>query len=452
MGAPGWKIKYYKGLGTSTANEAKSYFKDLAQHRIKFKYTGSDNDTLIDMAFSKKKADDRKDWIRSINEAETFVDHTSGIVPYDDFINKELVLFSAADCERSIPSIVDGLKPGQRKILFCCFKRKLKDEIKVAQLAGYVSEQSAYHHGEASLMGTIIAMAQNFVGSNNINLLYPAGQFGTRLMGGKDSASPRYIFTRLSEITRTIFPESDDHLLEYLDDDGQSIEPKWYMPILPMVLVNGAEGIGTGWSTTIPNYNPIDIINNIRKLLKGEEPEGMHPWYNGFTGDIEVSGKSYSVSGVYEEVDEDTLRVTELPVKSWTQNYKEFLETILVDAKGKSPILSDFRDHSGDTTVDFTLKFEPGALDAIMKSNTLEKKLKLVGTKFSTTNMHLFSPDGEIKKYESVEDILKEFFELRLNYYHKRKEWLVKVKKEEVQRISNRVRFILMVINDELIV
>ena len=149
-------------------------------------------------------------------------------VNYTDFVNKELVLFSNMDNERSIPSLVDGLKPGQRKVIYTCLKRNLtKKEIKVAQLAGSVAEVSAYHHGEASLMGTIINLAQNFIGSNNINLLQPIGQFGTRLNGGKDSASPRYIFTQLSPLARNIFNENDDAVLKYLLDDNQKIEPEW---------------------------------------------------------------------------------------------------------------------------------------------------------------------------------------------------------------------------------
>ena len=177
-------------------------------------------------------------------------------VSYQDFVNKELVLFSNLDNERSIPCVVDGFKPGQRKVMFTCLKRNDKREVKVAQLAGSVGEMSAYHHGEASLMGTIIGLAQDFVGSNNINLLMPIGQFGTRLAGGKDHASPRYIFTQMSPLTRLIFNANDDPLLKYLNEDNQRIEPEWYMPIIPMVLVNGADGIGTGWMTKIPNYNP----------------------------------------------------------------------------------------------------------------------------------------------------------------------------------------------------
>ena len=231
-------------------------------HRKDFVYTGPEEDgetstclaasdcvtwrvraDMLDMAFSKKKANQRKEWLNSFTDG-VHVDHNLSQVSYSDFVNKELILFSMADNARSIPSAVDGLKPSQRKVLFCCFKRKLTKEIKVAQLAGYVSEHAAYHHGEDSLHGTIINMAQDYCGSNNTNLLVPSGQFGTRLLGGKDAASPRYIFTRLDPLARLIFRESDESLTDNLDDDGLSIEPAYYVPVIPLVLVNGSDGIG----------------------------------------------------------------------------------------------------------------------------------------------------------------------------------------------------------------
>lgn len=167
-------------------------------------------------------------------------------ISFSDFINRELILFSMADNVRSIPSVADGLKPGQRKIIWGCFKRKLKKEIRVAQLVGYISEVAAYHHGEASLTMTIVNLAQDYVGSNNLNLLLPNGQFGTRDMGGKDHASARYIFTELAPLTRTMFHLDDGPVLTYLKEDNDWIEPEYYVPIVPMVLINGAEGIGTG--------------------------------------------------------------------------------------------------------------------------------------------------------------------------------------------------------------
>lgn len=197
-----WRIKYFKGLGTSSSSEAKDYFRDLARHSINF-HTSRDDGALIDLAFNRQRSDDRKDWLGKF-KLGTHINYHGGSVSISDFINRELILFSMYDNVRSIPSIVDGLKPGQRKILFACFKRKLVSEIKVAQLAGYTAEHTAYHHGEDSLNKTIVNLAQNFLGSNNTNLLLPNGQFGTRHQAGQDSASPRYIYTQLSPIAYVI--------------------------------------------------------------------------------------------------------------------------------------------------------------------------------------------------------------------------------------------------------
>lgn len=300
-----YKIKYYKGLGTSTSKEAKEYFSDMLRHRIRFKYGGAEDDSAVEMAFSKKKIDERKDWLTKWMQekkarkqqglAEEYLyNKDTKAVSFKDFVNRELVLFSNLDNERSIPCLVDGFKPGQRKVLFACFKRADKREVKVAQLAGAVAELSAYHHGEQSLMGTIVNLAQDFVGSNNINLLLPIGQFGTRLQGGKDSASARYIFTQLSPVTRSIFPAHDDNVLKFLYEENQRIEPEWYCPIIPMVLVNGAQGIGTGWSTNIPNFNPREIVKNIKRLIAGEEQKALAPWYKNFRGNIIQVGRIFN--------------------------------------------------------------------------------------------------------------------------------------------------------------
>ena len=253
-----WNIKYYKGLGTSTGKEFREYFEK--KKIVGFQHTGAESDDAIDMVFNKKRADDRKDWLGDYDRG-SYLDTAEENVSYTDFINKELIHFSKYDCDRSIPNLMDGLKISLRKILYSAFKKNLHTEIKVAQFTGYVSEHSGYHHGEASLNAAIVGMAQNFVGSNNINLLVPSGQFGTRLQGGKDSASERYIFTFLNNITRAIFPAVDDNILKYLDDDGQIVEPLFYAPIIPMVLVNGTKGIGTGFSTDIMCYNPLNIID-----------------------------------------------------------------------------------------------------------------------------------------------------------------------------------------------
>uniref|UniRef100_A0A7N0TUR6 DNA topoisomerase 2 n=1 Tax=Kalanchoe fedtschenkoi TaxID=63787 RepID=A0A7N0TUR6_KALFE len=463
--ATGWHIKYYKGLGTSTSKEGKEYFAELNKHKKDFVWSDDQDGEAIELAFSKKKIEARKNWLRQF-EPGTFLDQKGKLVRYTDFVNKELILFSLADLQRSIPSMVDGFKPGQRKILFCSFKRNFVKEAKVAQFSGYVSEHSAYHHGEQSLATTIVGMAQDFVGSNNINLLAPNGQFGTRNHGGKDHASPRYLHTNLSPITRFLFPKDDDQLLHYLNEDGQKIEPTWYIPVIPMVLVNGSEGIGTGWSTFVPNYNPRDIVTNIRHLLNDEMMDPMQPWYRGFRGSIEQTatkegGVTYTVTGIIEQVNETTLRITELPVRRWTQDYKEFLFSMLIGndkdktnkvdkIKNMNPFIEDVREHSDDASVHFEIILSEENMKMALQES-LYKKFKLTTT-ISTSNMHLFDAKGVIKKYDNPEQILEDFYHLRLEFYENRKRVMLGNLESELLKLDNRVRFILNVVEGKIIV
>uniref|UniRef100_A0A4W6DEL5 DNA topoisomerase 2 n=1 Tax=Lates calcarifer TaxID=8187 RepID=A0A4W6DEL5_LATCA len=458
-----WKVKYYKGLGTSTSQEAKEYFSDMQRHRIPFKYSGPEDDEAITLAFSKKKVDERKEWLtnfminrrqrREHNLPEEYLyGQSTKSLSYNDFVNKELVLFSNSDNERSIPCLVDGLKPGQRKVLFCCFKRNDKREVKVAQLAGSVAEMSAYHHGEVSLMMTIVGLAQNFVGSNNLNLLQPLGQFGTRLHGGKDSASPRYIFTMLSPLARLLFPSMDDNLLKYNYDDNQRVEPEWYIPIIPTVLVNGAEGIGTGWASKIPNYDIREIISNIYRMLDGEEPLPMLPSYKGFRGTIEqVMDNQYMNNGEVAIIDSTTIEISELPVKSWTQSYKEnVLEPMLNGTEKVPPLITDYKDYHTDTTVRFVVKMTAEKL-AEAEAAGLHKVFKLQSP-LTCNSMVLFDHVGSLKKYESVQDILKDFYELRMKYYVLRKDWLAGMLGAESAKLTNQARFILEKIQGTLVI
>ena len=390
-------------------------------------------------------ADRRKDWLRDFVPG-TFLDHRAARIALSDFINRELILFSMADNVRSIPCAIDGLKPGHRKILFACFKRNLKSEIKVAQLAGYVAEHSAYHHGEQSLCATIVGLAQNFIGSNNINLLEPNGQFGTRLQGGKDAASARYIFTNLSAFARLLYREEDDALLNFLNEDGQSIEPEWYLPILPMVLVNGGEGIGTGWSTFIPNYNPADLCKNLERMLDDEEPVEMHPWYHGFTGEIVPQGRDkYVVKGRWTR-NGDVLEVTELPVGSWTQTYKEMLETMMAATE---PEVKEFSEYHTDTTVHFRITLSPSTSG--LSEAELEKKFKLSNS-MSVGNLVTFDRTGRIHKYSDPLGILRDFYDIRLEYYHKRKEHLTAALERAWTILDNKARFIREVISGAIVV
>lgn len=446
----GWEVKYYKGLGTSTNKEAKEYFKNM--NFVAYTYDDSTSNESIDMAFNKKRSDDRKNWIYSYDR-KSILDHKQKKVEYSDFINKELIHFSVYNLERSIPSICDGLKKSLRKIMFCCFKRKLHKEVKVAQLAGYVSENGAYHHGEVSLQDAIIGLAQDFVGSNNINLLCPNGQFGTRIMGGKDSASSRYIHTQLNTpIVYNLFNPEDQPTLTYLDDDGMSIEPEYYVPVLPLILINGTTGIGTGFSTNIPCYNPLDILANIKLLLKDSNAElsTMEPWYRGFKGRIQ-NGVSY---GTYKRQDKTKIVVTELPIGVWTEDYKQFLEEYI----DKNPkILKDYESHYTEKDVKFILIFYNESIVNEMfdaHSDTLtkfENDFKLTSTRaLSISNMHLYNRHGVITKYTDANDILREFFDVRMEYYTKRKNHLIQKLENDIALMSAKVAFILDVIDKKL--
>jgi DNA topoisomerase-2 len=498
-----YKIKYYKGLGTSTSEEAKEYFTDINKKIINYVYknkdtehveleeilteenkddnqdndnqdndnqdnnsiseeeiTNSTDDDAIRLAFEKKKANDRKKWLMKYNK-NNILDYNKKEISYHEFINNDLIHFSNADLHRSIPSIIDGLKPSQRKILFGAYLRGLdKEEIKVSQLAGFVSDKAAYHHGEASLTSAIIGLAQNFVGSNNINILKPIGQFGSILRGGKDSASPRYIFTMLEVLTTTIFNDNDNPVLPNQFEDGMLIEPEFYCPIIPMVLINGVEGIGTGFSTKIPPYNPLDIISNLRNLINNRDYKPIDPWWQGFNGSIKkIDDSNYIINSIYK-IEKNKIIITQLPIGEWSSNYKEFLEKLLTENDGKesktkkkekkaNPFI-DYNYNNTDTKVYFELIFEDGYLNTIDISE-LEKKFHL-SKKYSITNMHLYNADGSIQKYRSIEHIMKDYYKYRLNLYQKRKEYLLEQLRMQLEILSWKVKFILMICEDKLII
>ncbi|XP_043801262.1 DNA topoisomerase 2 isoform X2 [Apis laboriosa] len=448
-----YKIKYYKGLGTSTAKEAKEYFENMTRHRIRFRYDGDQDDQNIIMAFSKKCVDQRKDWLmnhmdetkrrKEIGLGERYLyEKDTRTVSFSDFINVELVLYSNYDNVRSIPNMIDGFKPGQRKVLYTCLKRNDKREVKVAQLAGSVAEHSAYHHGEVSLMSTIINLAQNFVGSNNINLLQPIGQFGTRLAGGKDAASPRYIFTMLSPLARYIFHKHDDALLKHEYDDNQKIEPVFYIPTIPMVLVNGADGIGTGWMTKIPNYNPREIIENLYRMMDGADPKPMVPYYKNFKGVIESCGDfRYIINGEISVIGPDKVEITELPIGTWTQTYKETVLEPMLHGTDKTPAtITDYKEYNTDTAVHFIIMLNRDKLLELERDG-LHKAFKLQTT-MTVTSMCAFDENQCLQKYDSVLQILKGFYKVRLEMYHKRKEYLEGILQAEASKLSNQARFI----------
>jgi DNA topoisomerase II len=470
-GVRGWRFKYYKGLGTSKESEAKEYFRELKI--TEYDHHGQPSDEALDLAFNKKRADDRKEWLMRYNR-DIVLDYKKTKIPYEEFIHKELIHFSNRDLERSINHLCDGLKESTRKILFGCFKRRLyKDEIKVAQLAAYISEVSSYHHGEASLQQAITGLAQVFVGTNNINLLVPNGQFGTRVQGGQDAASPRYIYTVLSSLAKTVFREEDAAVLKYLDDDGQIVEPEYYIPIVPMILINGGLGIGTGFSTNVPNHNPSDVINWCEKMVSALDKDvgaidtkeqlqaacatvqrvklsEIRPWYLGFKGTISQHKEgSYISKGMYSWIDDVTVEITELPIGTWTDDYKEFLANMVAN---NSPFLKDFESHYTAKNVRFLLKLHVGAREAL-DDKAFATEFKLASTKnLSMNNIHLYSADGAVQRYTDTTEVARAWACVRIVKYFERKQHQLKTMEHEHKLISAKVKFIQDIIDGNIVV
>jgi DNA topoisomerase-2 len=486
----GYNIKYYKGLGTSKKEEAQDIFRRIDNLSVDYYYKDQKCDESILLAFEKDKniklvkneqldsgnnnsedlegvesqmkcTDKRKVWLGNYNK-DLYIKIDENKVSYQDLIHKELIHFSIYDNLRSIPSLCDGLKPSQRKILYYMLNKNITQSIKVAQLSGYVSAETSYHHGENSLQQAIIGMAQDFVGSNNINLLIPDGNFGSRLNGGKDAASPRYIFTHLSNVASLIFNNLDSPLLNYLEDDGQTIEPEWYLPVLPMAIINGCEGIGTGYSTFIPPYNPVDVIANIKRILNNQQPLAMKPFFRGFGGEvIETEPGQFITKGKWEKMSSTQIKITELPVGTWVTSYKEFLESFIDTNTGnkntkKRPnnkfVLKDVKNNTKDenTGICFIVDFKRADdLEKMIKSKTIEKDLKLVKS-FNTNNMYLFDDNLIPSKYKDVNDILLDFCDIRIEYYSKRRAYLLDKLKRDLSILDAKVRFIEEYINGEI--
>ena len=456
-----WTTKYYKGLGTSTAKEGKAYFADLGQHMVTFEASEGTHEAL-DKAFRQERAGDRKTWLRntSLEKLEQPSEAArSQTIP--QFVDDQLVQFSLYNNVRSIPSALNGLKPGQLKILCRMLQQNQTADIKVAQLGPDVAQHMGYHHGETSLSNTIVNMAQDFVGSNNLNLLVPSGQFGTRLQGGKDAASARYIYTRLHRLTRLLFRAEDDPVLPQRTEEGQAIE-KELLPIVPLVLINGASGIGSGWSTEVPPHHPRDVLQNTRRLVQGKDLVAMRPFFRGFAGTLVRKEGSFETHGCARWNGGTTVEVTELPVGCWTASYREHLQK-LVD-KG---VLKDFTESHTDRQVRFELglKTRPdttAADDTVSVISgmgggasrpvppELAKQLKL-SKSTSTTNMHLFSPEGRMEHYTDAEQIFRHHYTARLELYGTRKAHQLAELQRQIQEHEERVRFVQLLLDGTVV-
>lgn len=457
-----WKIRYYKGLAT---NNVKDIERDMQDPKYAIVYIDKKGEEMIQMAFDTNLADRRKEWLENWTPKFPVKDQK---IPLSKFIDRELITFAFADLIRCIPGMYDGLKPGQRKTVWGIIKElgySSNTEYSVENLGNIVGAKTYYHYGPKSLQDTITRMTQRFTGANNLPLITDDGLSGSRDAGGKDAGAPRYVNTKPKSYFQYIFRKEDEPILEILEDDGKKIEPRFMLPVIPLLACNGAIGIGFAWSCFFPNHNPLDIIHWIKSKLRGKRLFIIKPWYRGFSGEIIVTdrkggkeeeeieeeregdaveeipeGDEVLISpdttrimitkGKYEKVNKG-VKVTELPIGKWTKTYRKFLEKLK-----KSKAIKKFDDDcNGGDTIDFTLK-GVGEID--------EAKLGLVKS-YSLNNMVGLDPNYKPFKFKSVNHMLETFYNFRLPYYQKRKDYILGQMKAEIDVCTEKMKLLRLI-------
>jgi len=494
-----YDIKYYKGLGTSTSALAREYFSSYRDQLVDIVWTSASDELMVQM-FQSDNASSRRDLLTQSYDPAAYIDYTLSEVSLPDFIYKEVLPYSNYSNERNIPNVIDGLKPVQRKALFTFLSKNIVADVKVAQVAAQVAAFTMYHHGEQSLVETIVGMAQDHVGVSNINVFRPEGQFGSRLDAPSVHSAARYIFTGLDAVTRFLFPETDDAVLSYKLEEGSRIEPEFFVPVIPMALVNGAFGIGTGWSTSVPLFSPHDLIRVCQAIARNGNTQNvtqhltqhLTPWYHGFTGEVTfVQHKNTFLTRGVMTVSEDgrSIHITELPVGTWTHPFVEQLEhkwmvngngsgsgnAVVPKKRGRERSHSRSRSPSvagaiqkppasqepyDDPNAGFIFSIErrwtESKVDMILHCDGF-KVLRLISSGMQSSplwtmlgmqselrlnNMHLHDASGVLRRYESVSDIVAEHAVVRLALYEKRRLYMIADAEKDRVLTQNKLRFV----------
>lgn len=351
-----------------------------------------------------------------------------------DFLNNELVDYASYDNLRSIASYIDGQKNTSRKILHTVLKKNIKDEIKVAQLANKMAEFTQYLHGDAS--SVVVTMAQNYVGTNNMPLLAREGNFGTRFK--PEASAPRYIYTMKEKYTDTLFNKDDEHILISQEFEGDEIEPRFYIPSLPIILLNGSMNCMTpGFSQHILPRNPDEVREYINLKLKGEDTSHIKlaPYFEGYKGVIRQGAESnkWEILGTFERVGSAGIRVTEIPTNWDLKKYTKFLDD-LVDKK----VIKDFKDKSEDDNFTFEIRAEQKFLK--LPDEKILEKLKLI--KKESEQYNAIDENNKMRLFEGVHDILDSFIEIKKEYIQKRKDYQLNVLKDKMNLEASKYLFI----------
>lgn len=447
-----WNIKYYKGLATSNKKEGRMYFRHLANHIRHFNRATPEDFRELDMAFSKgtNSADLRKNWLKN-HDASLYIPYENiRSMTYQDFIHKDLIHFSWMTLRRNIQLCEDGFTPAARKCVWVFLQRKVTKDIKVATAQSWVDDDTNYHHGPDSLGQTIVRLAQQFVGKQNMNFLVPSGQFGSARDGGKTAGATRYIFTRLQPVTRRMFCSDDDNILNIQQDEGKTIEPMSLAPVLPQVLVNGAEGTATGYSSSIPTYKPEDLVEAVKRKLKGQPWKELKPWYHKFKGTIEGDEKGNFVScGKVEEVGDQKSqwKITELPVGRWRDDYKKKLSEMC--DKGQ---VQSFFEHHRNEDVCFEVRLTEAGVTALTETKDPAEYFKLKKSFSSQLNLLVLdSTSGtRIRTFATIREVFDHWYDYRLALYEKRRLRVMQDLNNQIPFLQSKVDFIRVMLESKI--
>jgi len=358
-----------------------------------------------------------------------------------EFFNKEYVNWASYDNLRKIGSVIDGQKNAARKILWYIFQKSLKNEIKVSQLDSKVAEETEYLHG--SMAGVIVNLARDYIGTNNINLLYPEGNFGTRLIN--EASAPRYIYTYGTDEFFNMFSKNDNKILEHQYFEGHQIEPKFMLPKLPLILINGSEGLTSGFAQKILPRNPKEIEKYILYRLKHsnspKKPFKNKPYFRGFKGKIEQgeNNKQWIIEGIYT-IKGNTVIITELPIGYNLKSYKKILDKLEEQKK-----IVSYKENCIDS-----FYFEVKMTRENLKTSDLMDYLKL--RKTITENYTVMDEKNKIKVFDKVQDIMDYFIDVKLKYLGKRKNYLIDSLSNEIRELVSKYIFIKSIIEETLII
>jgi len=456
-----YRLKYYKGLGTNSALEAKEIFSQLERHTVTLVPTERTEAAVLKF-FDVARVAERKEMLTDSYDPKLCVDYTQDSVDIDAFLDREVVHFSQYHVRRALASAVDGLTPARRKVLFYFLSLPAGRETRVAQAAAGVSQKTCYHHGEASLVECIVGSAQDHVGTNNVALLEPLGQFGSRHDKPSTHAAARYIYTRAAPVARSLFPPEDGPVLDYAEEEDIKIEPVHYVPVIPVVLLNGTTGIGTGFSTSVPSFSLESLCAAARALMRGEPAPALTPHFEGFRGTVEVTPKGVRTTGALEREDDTTVVVTELPVGRWT-------ETLLSEVKGCGetgaaassssatggpnkalqalPPVAAAVNLSTDTRVRVRVTFSESIADKTDEQLAAAFKLSTV---VPSTFMYLFDAEEKLVLFQDYSDILRCHAAARLLLYRKRRDHQLEELRVKGAVLSHKARFVRLVVEGTL--